>query len=73
MDTTDNYTANNSACKTAPFRLASTGEPTDEQLHYIMEQVGVAARESTQKAQEEKNRRMKEVFRLAAERLQKRK
>lgn len=67
MNTTDNYTANNSACKTVPFCLASTGEPTDEQLHYIMEQVGVAARESSRKAQEEMNRRMAEVQKKIAE------
>lgn len=51
----------------APFRLTSTEDPTDEQLHYIMEQVGVAARESSRKAKIELNRRMAEVHKKIAE------
>lgn len=56
----------------APFRLTSTAEePTDEQLHYIMEQVGIAARESSRKVKEILDERMAEVKRQVAERRKK--
>ena len=32
------------------YRLSSLEDPTDEQLHALMEQVAVAARESSRKA-----------------------
>ena len=41
------------------YRLSSLEDPTDEQLHALMEQVAVAARES--KAKRELERRMQEV------------
>lgn len=34
------------------YRLSSLEDPTDEQLHALMEQVAVAARESSRKAKE---------------------
>ena len=43
------------------FRLSSLEDPTDEQLHALMEQVAVAARESSRKAKRELERRMQEV------------
>lgn len=43
------------------YRLTSLEEPTDEQLHALMEQVAVAARESSRKAKLELERRMQEV------------
>lgn len=56
----------------APFRLTSTAEePADEQLHYIMEQVGIAARESSRKVKEILDERMAEVKRQVAERRKK--
>lgn len=38
------------------YRLTSMEEPTDEMLHAIMEKVGIAARESTARAEEVKRR-----------------
>jgi hypothetical protein len=43
------------------YRLSSLEDPTDEQLHALMEQVAVAARESSRKAKKEWERRMQEV------------
>ena len=43
------------------YRLYSLEEPTDEPLHALMEQVDVAARESSRKAKRELERRMQEV------------
>ncbi len=43
------------------YRLNSLEEPTDEQLHALMEQVAIAARESSRKAEMELKRRMQEV------------
>ena len=43
------------------YRLSSLEDPTDEQLHALMEQVAVAARESSRKAKRELERRMQEV------------
>ena len=45
------------------YRLSSLEDPTDEQLHALMEQVAVAARESSRKAKRELERRMQEVKR----------
>ena len=42
------------------YRLSSLEDPTDEQLHALMEQVA-AARESSRKAKRELERRMQEV------------
>ena len=42
------------------YRLSSLEDPT-EQLHALMEQVAVAARESSRKAKRELERRMQEV------------
>lgn len=64
METVD-YTNKKKGQK--PFRLTSLEDPTDEQLNYIMEKVGIAARESFQKAKEEMDRRLQEVKRLLAE------
>lgn len=38
------------------YRLTSLEDPTDEQLYALMEQVGVAARESSRRAQETKEK-----------------
>ena len=43
------------------YRLSSLEDPTDEQLQALMEQVAVAARESSRKAKRELERRMQEV------------
>lgn len=47
--------------KSETYRLNSLEDPTDEQLHALMEQVATAARESSLKAQMELKRRMQEV------------
>lgn len=47
--------------KQKPYRLNSLEEPTDEQLNELMDQVGVAIRESCKRVAEEKERRMQEV------------
>lgn len=43
------------------YRLTSLEEPTDEQLRAVMEQVAVAARESSRRAKQELKRRMQAV------------
>lgn len=43
------------------FRLTSLEDPTDEQLYALMEQVAVAARESSRRAKLEMERRMQEI------------
>ena len=43
------------------YRLTSTEEPTDELLHALMEDVAQAARESSAKAEAEKERRLQAV------------
>ena len=47
--------------ETEYLSLSSLEDPTDEQLHALMEQVAVAARESSRKAKRELERRMQEV------------
>lgn len=47
--------------KLETYRLSSLEDPTDEQLHALMEQVAIAARESSHKAEMELKRRMQEV------------
>ena len=44
------------------YRLSSLEDPTDEQLHALMEQVAVAARESSRKAKRELERRMQVIY-----------
>lgn len=46
------------------YRLNSMEEPTDEQLHALMERVAIAARESSRNAQLELERRMQEIKRI---------
>ncbi len=43
------------------YRLTSIEDPTDEMLHALMEDVVAAARESSEKAKCEKQRRMRAV------------
>ena len=43
------------------YRLTSMEEPTDEMLQALMEDVGKAARESSAKAEAEKQRRLQAV------------
>ena len=43
------------------YRLNSMEEPTDEMLHELMEDVAKAARESSAKAEAEKQRRLQTV------------
>ena len=43
------------------YRLTSNEEPTDEMLHALMEDVAQAARESSAKAEAEKQRRLQAV------------
>jgi hypothetical protein len=43
------------------YRLTSTEEPTDEMLQALMEDVAHAARESSAKAEAEKQRRLQAV------------
>ena len=43
------------------YRLTSTEEPTDEMLQALMEDVVKAARESSAKAEAEKQRRLQSV------------
>ena len=43
------------------YRLNSMEEPTDEMLHELMEDVAKAARESSAKAEAEKQRRLQAV------------
>ena len=44
------------------YRLTSMEEPTDEMLHALMEDVAKAARESSARAEAEKQRRFSEVL-----------
>ena len=44
------------------YRLTSTEEPTDEMLQALMEDVCLAARESSANAEAEKQRRLDEVI-----------
>ena len=44
------------------YRLKSMEEPTDEMLHALMEDVAKAARESSARAEAEKQRRFSEVL-----------
>ena len=53
------------------YRLNSMEEPTDEQLHALMEQVAISARESSRNAQLELKRRMQEVKRIVSARKKK--
>ena len=46
------------------YRLTSMEEPTDEMLQALMEDVAMAARESTARAKAEKQRRFSEVVRI---------
>ncbi len=46
------------------YRLASTEDPTDEMLQALMEDVGNAARESSARAEAEKQRRLDEVVKI---------
>lgn len=50
------------------YRLNSLEEPTDEQLHALMEQVAVTARESSRNAQLELKRRMQEIKQIVTDR-----
>ena len=50
------------------YRLTSTEEPTDEMLQELMEDVARAARESSAKAEEAKQKMMEDAFRLMNER-----
>ena len=43
------------------YRLTSNEEPTDEMLHALMDDVAQAARESSAKAEAEKQRRLQAV------------
>lgn len=44
------------------YRLSSIEEPTDEMLNALMENVAIAARESSSKAEAEKKRRLRAVL-----------
>ena len=55
------------------YRLTSTEEPTDEMLQELMEDVARAARESSAKAEAEKQRRLAETARIIAIRRSQRK
>ncbi len=55
------------------YRLTSMEEPTDEMLQELMEDVAQAARESSAKAEAEKQRRLEETARIIAIRRSKRK
>lgn len=55
------------------YRLTSMEEPTDEMLQDLMEDVAKAARESTAKAEAEKQRRFSEVARIISTRRSQRK
>ena len=55
------------------YRLTSMEEPTDEMLQALMEDVAKAARESSAKAEAEKQRRFSEVVRIIKARRSQRK
>ena len=50
------------------YRLTSMEEPTDEMLQELMEDVAKAARESSARAEEEKQRRLSETARVISKR-----
>lgn len=50
------------------YRLNSLEDPTDEMLYAIMEQVGIAAQESSLRAKKELERRMNQLFESLQER-----
>lgn len=52
------------AMKLNTYRLTSLEEPTEEQLHALMEQVAIAARESSRRAKIEMERRMQEIVQI---------
>ena len=55
------------------YRLTSMEEPTDEMLQALMEDVAKAARESTAKAEAEKQRRFSEIAHIIKARRSQRK
>ena len=55
------------AMKLNTYRLTSL-EPTEEQLHALMEQVAIAARESSRRAKIEMERRMQEIVQIVLKR-----
>lgn len=55
------------------YRLNSMEEPTDEMLQALMEDVAKAARESSAKAEAEKQRRFSEIASIIKARRSKRK
>ena len=55
------------------YRLTSMEEPTDEMLQDLMEDVAKAARESTAKAEAEKQRRFSEIAHIIKARRSQRK
>ena len=50
------------------YRLNSLEDPTDEMLYAIMEQVSIAAQESSLRAKKELERRMNQLFESLQER-----
>ena len=48
--------------------MTSLEEPTEEQLHALMEQVAIAARESSRRAKIEMERRMQEIVQIVLKR-----
>ncbi len=56
------------AMKLNTYRLTSLEEPTEEQLHDLMEQVAIAARESSRRAKIEMERRMQEIVQIVLKR-----
>ena len=56
------------AMKLNTYRLTSFEEPTEEQLHALMEQVAIAARESSRRAKIEMERRMQEIVQIVLKR-----
>ena len=56
------------AMKLNTYRLTSLEEPTEEQLHALMEQVAIAAPESSRRAKIEMERRMQEIVQIVLKR-----
>ena len=56
------------AMKLNTYRLTSLEAPTEEQLHALMEQVAIAARESSRRAKIEMERRMQEIVQIVLKR-----
>ena len=56
------------AMKLNTYRLTSLEEPTEEQLHALMEQVAIAAREGSSRAKIEMERRMQEIVQIVLKR-----